>query len=185
MSTSAESTQTQNAPLPVKGQPTPVIIKFGEGGDGAPEQNKVTINGAGKAFESSLDDGRWIAATSTATANIFSLSVQDGLNNLGIFESNFIGELTTLLVISGRDMLAVSDVALEDSTFTKVVINSPVSFTVTEPGNTSGQWIESDAVFPSDKPFILFSQGGRVLAKLQCETNDVTLTLTVDWDETG
>lgn len=183
MSTSAEG--IQNLPQPVRAQPTPVIIKIGEGGDDGPGQNKFTINGAGKSFVSSLDDDRWMSATSTATANILSLMVQDGLNNLGTFESNLIGELTTLQVISGSDMLAVSDVALETSEFTKVLITSPVSFTVTEPGSTSGQWIESDARFPPDKPSILFTQGGRVLANLQCETTDVTLTLTIDWDMTG
>lgn len=169
-------------------QVTPVIIKSG-GGDEGPDQvaghSPVTINLENKAFESPLKDDEWRRAESTVTAGIISLEIQDGDKNVGVFTGNPRLEGIRLQVIYGRNMLVFDNEALPEPHRTRLVITSAIPFKVIKKGDSVDQWIESRASYPADKPLVIFTQGGDVFANYQCQTDDVTLTLNLDWDETG
>jgi hypothetical protein len=172
-------------------QVTPVIIKTG-GGDVDPvtgqvsDKSQLTISLDDKTFESPLKDDKWRSAMSTVTAGIVSILIQDGLKSVGPFTSvSESEELTTLQVICGPDVLMVSEEALPEPHRTMVVINSPIPFSVIKHGAETDKWSESGAPYPVAKPLVIFTQGGHVLANYQCETTDLSLTLGLDWDETG
>ena len=95
-------------------------------------------------------------------------------------------ELISVQIICGREMLVVGEEAQPEPHRTKLVITSPVDFSITRLGSGDEQWVESRAFFPNDKPpLIIFSQGGHVRTIYQCQTDDVELTLITDWGETG
>jgi len=94
-------------------------------------------------------------------------------------------ELITVQLICGREMLVIGEEA-QSPHRTKLVITSPVGFSITRLGSGHEQWVESRAFFPNDKPpLVIFSQGGHVRTLYQCQTDDVELTLITDWGETG
>lgn len=171
-------------------QVTPVIIKTG-GDDVDPVtgqltgKSPLTIN-LEQTFESSLKDDEWRSAMSTVTAGIVSVTIEDGIKKVGSFTSvSESEELVTLQIICGPDMLMISEKALPEPHRTIVVINSAISFRVNTHGAHPDQWSESSALYPVAKPLVLFTQGEHVLANYQCETTDLSLTLGLDWDETG
>lgn len=183
-------------PHEVKGspsqQPTPVIIKTGgdlPGGNLDKDVSPVTINLQGKSLVSMLnDDRKWRSAQSTADVGIMNVLIKDGGNDVppptpSDPESK---ELITVQLICGREMLVIGEEAQPGLHRTKLVITSPVGFSITRLGSGHEQWVESRAFFPNDKPpLVIFSQGGHVRTIYQCQTDDVELTLITDWGETG
>ena len=173
-------------------QPTPVIIKTGgdlPGGNLDKDVSPVTINLEGKSLVSMLnDDRKWRSAQSTADVGIMNVLIKDGGNDVppptpSDAESN---ELITVQLICGREMLVIGEEALPEPHRTKLVITSPVAFSITRLGSDDEQWEESHALFPNDKPpLIIFTQGGHVRTIYQCQTDYVELTLITDWGETG
>jgi len=172
-------------------QVTPVIIKTGgdlPGGNLDKDVSPVTINLQGKSLVSMLnDDRKWRSAQSTADVGIMNVLIKDGGNDVppptpSDAESN---ELITVQLICGREMLVIGEEA-QSPHRTKLVITSPVGFSITRLGSGHEQWVESRAFFPNDKPpLVIFSQGGHVRTIYQCQTDDVELTLITDWGETG
>lgn len=167
-------------------QVTPVIIKTGGDLDAVAGKSPVTINLENKTFESPDDDSGWRSAKSTVNAGMISLEIQDGDKTHGPFHSNPQLEGTRLQIVYGRDMLIFDNEAVPGEPHqTSLVIKSPVPFQVKVPGKGEGQWIESTASFPAHKPLVIFAQGTHVFAHHQCKTDDVEITLYLDWDETG
>ena len=171
-------------------QPTPVIIKTGGDlpeGEVARNVSPVTINLQGKSLVSMLNEhGKWRSANSTADVGIMNVLIKDGGNDVPPTtpsdpESE---ELITVQLICGRDMLVIGEEA-QSPHRTKLVITSPVGFSITQLGSGE-QWVESSALFPNDKPpLVIFSQGGHVRLIYQCQTDDVEITLITDWGETS
>lgn len=171
-------------------QVTPVIIKTGgddNGVDLVTGQSPVTINLEHKTFESLLKDDEWRSAVSTVTAGIASVAIEDGVKSVGPFTSvSESEELITLQVVIGPDLLMISEEAPSEPPHrTRVVITSAIPFRVVKHGARTDQWSEASAPYPVAKPLVILTQGNHILANYQCETTDVTLTLGLDWDETG
>jgi hypothetical protein len=165
-------------------QVTPVIIKSGgDLGDADTDAgtSPVTINLLNKAFESQLKDDRWRSAQSTVPAGMMSLKIQDG-DKQQQHSGNPQLAGARLQVIFGTEMLILDNEALHEHHETKLVIQSPVSFDVIKRDPVPDEWIVSRASFPAAKPLVIFSQGGHVFVAYQCETTDVELTLSLDWD---
>ena len=134
------------------------------------------------------DDGKWRSAQSSSDVGIMNVLIKDGGNDVppptpSDPENN---ELIAVQLICGREMLVIGEEAQPEPHRTKLVITSPVAFSITRLGNDDEQWEESHALFPNDKPpLIIFTQGGHVRTIYQCQTDDVELTLITDWGETG
>ena len=173
-------------------QVTPVIIKTGgdlPSGNLDRSVSPVTINLLGKSLQSMLKDDRtWRSAQSTADVGILNVLIKDGGRDVtpptpADPESK---ELITVQLICGREMLVIGEEAQPEPHRTRLVITSPVAFSITRLGDGDEQWVESRALFPNDKPpLIIFTQGGHVRTNYQCQTDDVELTLITDWGETG
>jgi len=189
---SAHAGRTHKGTASPAQQVTPVIIKTGgdlPGGNLVKNVSPVTINLQGKSLVSMLnDDGKWRSAQSSSDVGIMNVLIKDGGNDVppptpSDPENN---ELIAVQLICGREMLVIGEQAQPEPHRTKLVITSPVAFSITRLGSDHEQWEESHALFPNDKPpLIIFTQGGHVRTIYQCQTDDVELTLITDWGETG
>lgn len=180
---SAQAGKPPETPGSAGQQVTPVIIKTG-GDLEDPQQYEVTIQLMGNAFDSPPGEGEWRSAQSSVTAGMINLEIQDGdINKTASANPRLEG--TKLQIIFGTHMLTFDNEALPEPHRTRVTITSPVLFTVVEQGKVPGQWLESHARFRAENPpLVIFSQGGHVFTSYQCQTNDVELTLSLEWDET-
>lgn len=160
-------------------QQPPVIIKSG-GGGGGPNSIKVAFSGNGNVFDCPRQPNEWQFSTSSGLARIARLEILDGEKPLGPFRADSASELAVLQVSFGQQTLMINDMPLRDAQITAISMISPVRCKITRPGFERDQWLDSETEFPDTAPFILFTQGGRELANIQCESVHVTLTLHVN-----
>jgi len=171
------------------GEVTPVIIKTGGGPDvrppkGTPPHRHVpeprvqcTITAEGKDFESARENGRWGSAKSVQTASIVEVAITDnGVPVLPPFTANSPG-LVVLQITYGPETLIVQETEIQgNSDLTNLLISSSHLFSA-----ANDKWSESSSTVPADFPLVVFTYGGESKT-YQCESNNVTITVSVEWN---
>jgi hypothetical protein len=182
MSTSAESTQTQNALLPVEPQPTPVIIKIGsEGGAVAPGDDASSVSIFSPMPFSDSTGETWEEAVSTYTGRIAWVSIWDRHKtpvDIHVPQSEEPASLTihfgenTQIVLGEEGPLGTKDIHLD-------IESGQSPFTIERPGTGAG-WTTSVGSFLGRATRVVVMQGQTVLRDVSLEFPDVIIYPTFD-----
>ena len=166
------------------GESTPVVIKTG----GSPDDPRIKMNPPPKmlcsievvdnqdnqTFNSRLVDKKWESAKAPNAA-ILQVQVDDS-GSLTTIPANSPG-LAVLQIFYGSELLMVQEVPQVDPDLTTLSISSSIPFAVPLPDEH--EWSDSTAEVPAVPPIVLFTQGSQPPTKVTCATTDVTVTLTV------